>query len=599
MKKLTTEEFVKKAKEKHGDKYDYTKTVYINAKTDVTITCPIHGDFEIKPYNHLSGTGCVECKRRKWTTDRFIEEAKKVHGDKYDYSKTEYKGTRVKVCIISHEKDKDGNEIGEMWQYPMAHLSGSVSHKEHYGYKKDNAWETRVCPICGKTFEVRKKYKKICCSAECREKYIKEHKDETNRKRSVSVKKAFEKKTKKDWDISVEKARKTCLAKYGEDNFSKTKLGREICSRNMKTNKKDFDEKYRKEVLIPKYKEICEKDDLELLEFRSRFDCDVKCKKCGNIFNVKVLGYLTSGTTQNLCRICHPVETPLGPTSFENTFEDFIKKTGLRYLKNYRKAIYPREIDFYFPDLRVGFELDGLYWHCETQKENDYHLSKTEECEKKGIRLIHIFEDEWRDKRDICESRVKNILGLTDVKIGARKCIIKNINKDEEREFLEKNHIQGYVASKKCYGLFYGEELLAVMSFGGLRKSLGYTQHDNKYELLRFANKCGCSVVGGADRLFKHFIEEVKPLSVISYADRRWSRGNMYEKIGMTFLANTKPNYFYLIAGKRKNRFSFRKNILVEKYGCPKDMTEKEFCFSQHWYRIYDCGSKFYKWEAK
>ena len=109
---MKTETFIKKARVIHGDKYDYTKTVYINAKTDVTITCPIHGDFEIKPYNHLSGTGCVECKRRKWTTDRFIEEAKKsnirVIGQLFDtYWLTE---AEDKLFIIdqhaAHEKVK-------------------------------------------------------------------------------------------------------------------------------------------------------------------------------------------------------------------------------------------------------------------------------------------------------------------------------------------------------------------------------------------------------------------------------------------------------------------------------------------------------------
>ena len=599
MRKLTTEEFITKAREVHGDKYDYSKTVYNGAKSDVVITCPTHGDFTIKPYNHLAGTGCAECVRKKWTTERFIEEARKVHGDKYDYSKTVYKGTRVKVCMISHEKDKYGNEIGEVWQYPESHLAGQVSHRARHGFRKAAAWETRVCPVCGKTFEVRKKYKKICCSKECREEYVKVHKEEINKKRSEGVKRAFRERTKDDWERSVEKAKKTCLAKYGEDNFSKTEAGRQLCSRNMKVTKKDLDERYRRETLIPKYRAICERDDLELLEFRTRFDCDVRCKKCGNVFNVKVLGYLTEGTNQNLCRVCHPVETPLGPTLFENTFEDFIKTLGLKYIKNCRSVIYPREIDFYFPDLKTGFELDGLYWHCETQKTDDYHLSKTEGCARKGVRLIHIFEDEWRDKREICESRVKNILGLTENKISARECDVMPIDKDTEKRFLEENHIQGYVPSKYRYGLFHDGALVSVMTFGGLRKNMGYKASDGEYELLRFANKRDCHVRGAASKLLKRFIRDIRPGSVISYADRRWSCGNMYEKIGMCFVRDTKPNYFYLVAGQRKNRFSFRKDMLVRKYGCPEDMTEREFCHSQHWYRIYDCGSKLYRFDVK
>ena len=597
MKKLIQEEVIEQFRQRHGNRYDYSHVVYNGMHKPVTVICPVHGPFSVKPSNHITGSGCPECVRKKWTTETFVLEARKVHGNKYDYSKVKYTGTRNKVCIISHEKDKDGNEIGEFWQYPMSHLSGQVSHKEHHGFKKEDAWETRTCPICGENFEVRKKYRKICCSEECRRTYIELHKEEINRKKSVSIKETFSNKTAEDWKRATEKQKKTCLAKYGKENYSQTDEGRKKCSRNMKLMKHEHDRKYKDEVLIPKYKEICEKDGLELINFRSRFDCDVRCKKCGNEFNVKVLGYLTPDTNTNLCRVCYPIEPITGPTDFEDSFERFIKTTGLKYIKNCRTVIYPKEIDFYFPDLKIGFELDGLYWHCEEQKPDDYHLEKTEKCIQKGVRLIHIFEDEWRDKRDICKSRVMDILGIGINKIGARKCEIREVDNIPEKKFLNDNHIQGYVASKYCYGLFYNDEIVSLMSFSALRKNLGHKSTDGKYELLRFCNKIGVTVQGGASRLFRHFIKEVNPSEIISYADRRWSFGNMYEKIGMKFQHNTKPNYFYLLQGLRKNRFSFRKDVLVKKYGCPKEMSEHEFCLSQHWYRIYDCGSKLYKME--
>ena len=144
MKKLTNEDFIRKAKEVHGNKYDYSKTSYVDSHTKVIITCPKHGDFEVLPYNHLSGTGCKKCIRKEWTTETFIEAARKIHGDKYDYSKVEYRGTRTPVCIISHEKDKDGNEIGEIWQFPKSHLASKGCHKEHHGFKKEDAWEKRT-----------------------------------------------------------------------------------------------------------------------------------------------------------------------------------------------------------------------------------------------------------------------------------------------------------------------------------------------------------------------------------------------------------------------------------------------------------------------
>ena len=102
MKKLTNEDFIRKAKEVHGGKYDYSKTSYVDSHTKVIITCPKHGDFEVLPYNHLSGTGCKKCIRKEWTTESFIDEARKVHGNKYDYSKTIYKDNRTKIILIHY-----------------------------------------------------------------------------------------------------------------------------------------------------------------------------------------------------------------------------------------------------------------------------------------------------------------------------------------------------------------------------------------------------------------------------------------------------------------------------------------------------------------
>jgi len=104
MKRLDTTEFLSRAKEIHGDKYDYSKTQYINKRDKITITCPLHGDFTILPKNHWDGQGCKECgylnrDNRRTEADKFIEKAKQVHGDKYDYSKTEYITARNKVTI--------------------------------------------------------------------------------------------------------------------------------------------------------------------------------------------------------------------------------------------------------------------------------------------------------------------------------------------------------------------------------------------------------------------------------------------------------------------------------------------------------------------
>ena len=116
--KVTTEEFIKRAKEVHGDKYDYSKVEYTGRKKKVCIICPIHGEFWQRADSHLSGMGCPKCsKKYKYITEEFIKKAREVHGDKYDYTKTQYKGGRQKICIIC-------SEHGEFWKLPYEHLNG-------------------------------------------------------------------------------------------------------------------------------------------------------------------------------------------------------------------------------------------------------------------------------------------------------------------------------------------------------------------------------------------------------------------------------------------------------------------------------------------
>ena len=118
-----TEEFISKARLVHGDKYDYSKVVYVNSTTDVCIICPIHGEFWQRPDNHLHGAGCKKCgdlmryKNRKVYQEDWIRAATVLHNDKYDYSKVEYINANTKVCIICPEH-------GEFWQKPSAHMQG-------------------------------------------------------------------------------------------------------------------------------------------------------------------------------------------------------------------------------------------------------------------------------------------------------------------------------------------------------------------------------------------------------------------------------------------------------------------------------------------
>lgn len=118
-KRLTTESFISRSKQVHGNKYDYSKTQYIGFDKELTIICPIHGEFIQRAGVHLNGSGCPQCasQKSKIGYDLFVERAKKKHGDKYDYSKVVYNRGDEKVCIVCPEH-------GKFFQRPELHIKG-------------------------------------------------------------------------------------------------------------------------------------------------------------------------------------------------------------------------------------------------------------------------------------------------------------------------------------------------------------------------------------------------------------------------------------------------------------------------------------------
>lgn len=116
--KMTTEQFIARAKAVHGDQYDYSKVDYRGLQKKVCLVCPKHGEFWTSPDGHLQGHRCPYCYWRiKLTTSQFIARSKAAHEDRYDYSKVDYQGLNKKVCIICREH-------GEFWTTPATHLNG-------------------------------------------------------------------------------------------------------------------------------------------------------------------------------------------------------------------------------------------------------------------------------------------------------------------------------------------------------------------------------------------------------------------------------------------------------------------------------------------
>ena len=298
-----------------------------------------------------------------------------------------------------------------------------------------------------------------------------------------------------------------------------------------------------------------------------------------------------------ICTICNPINKHI--SGLEIQLSDFIKNNyDGEIIVNSRSIINPFELDIYLPELNLAFEFNGLYWHNELNKDNDYHKEKSDLCDKKGIQLIHIWEDDWLYKQDIVKSMILNKLRKISERVYGRQTIIKEVTDNKLiRKFLDSNHIQGFVGSQIKLGLFYNDELVSLMTFGKPRKNMNsVSKNNNDYEMLRFCNKLNTNVIGGASKLFKYFLKTYNPSQITTYADRSYSNGNLYKQLGFGFIHITQPNYYYVIDGIRYYRFGFRKDILI-KQGYDKNKTEHQIMLERKIYRIYNAGN--YKYVFK
>ena len=486
MNELARNAFVDKAKKVHGNKYDYSKANYIKNDIKVTIICPIHGEFEITPNSHLRGGGCKKCATKsthdmqRKTKEQFVEDARNVHGDKYDYSKVEYKSTNDKVLIICPKH-------GEFWQTPLKHLQG------------------QGCRKCGT--------------------------EKTHDMQSFTTK-SF-----------IEKARQIHGDKY---DYSKVEYN-------------GYDEKVK--IICPIHGEFEQTPD-------SHFQGS-GCRQCAN--------KLSKNEDEIYNFICRLIG------------KENVLKSVRTILKNHS------EIDIFIPSINVGIEYNGCRWHSEQfGKGKYYHLGKTEECFNHGIRLIQIFEDEYIDNKELVLGKIKHIINHDNLqKIGARKCSVSEIDYNDAKLFLNENHIQGQSKATVYIGAKYNDELIGVMNFVKYK--------DNEWELNRFATDRKYICQGVGSKLFSHFIKNYNPSVIKSFADRRWTsqEENLYLKLGFELESILEPDYRYVVSGtyKRIHKFNFRKQTLHKKYGFDLSLTESQMAEKLNAYKIWDCGLLKYVWK--
>lgn len=307
----------------------------------------------------------------------------------------------------------------------------------------------------------------------------------------------------------------------------------------------------------------------------------VRDLKCSHEWKILPHNILAKNTLAK-CAICEPNQQ-YSISKGEQSLADYLNN----YTKVIRNSRLPNnyEIDILLPDINIGIEYNGEYWHSDIKKDKYYHINKTNLAKDNNIRLIHIFEHEWLYKQDLVKSKLMSILGYNYI-IGARECNIKRIN--FPKQFLIDNHLQGAGTPTNInYGLFLKDLLVAVMTFGTPRFS------KEEFELIRFATLTNITIQGGASKLFSAFLKEYAPKSIISYSDKRWSIGNIYKILGFKFSHTSDPGYFYNNHSTILSRYQCQKHKLENLFPhlYDKNLTEREIMANAGFYKVYDCGN--------
>lgn len=287
---------------------------------------------------------------------------------------------------------------------------------------------------------------------------------------------------------------------------------------------------------------------------------------------------------------------------FETEIAGYIKeiKPKIRIAQHNRNILGGNELDIYLPEYNLAIEFNGTYWHSSINKDRYYHQKKSLECAKHRMRVIHIFEYEWDNpvKKEIIKNIIKMAINQeSNTIIYARNTVIKEVNSYQSKEFINRYHLQGYTPTTIELGIFNKNtnELLGIMSFSKSRFDSKY-----EYEMIRMVWKFDTIVIGGTQKLFKHFITKYNPTSILSYCDFSKFIGNSYLKMGFKadkpFL--TVPNYVWCELGTNKilSRYSTQKRRLLEKGLGTPEQTEDEIMTNLGYLKIYDCGNLKFIW---
>lgn len=286
-----------------------------------------------------------------------------------------------------------------------------------------------------------------------------------------------------------------------------------------------------------------------------------------------------------------PISECANRSEFEKDFTSFLDRINVKYEKNRRSLLDNKmELDVYFPEKELAIELNGNYWHKVERVGKKYHKKKSDMAEKAGIRLIHIFENEWLAKRKIVEGTVRLAVDRPLLKVKSSVCTIRNMPKRDAAHFFRENHLLHYRGGSVRLGLYFDKECVASMTFRRYPNN-----RNNVYKLVNLGYAAGVSVSGGAEKLFAHFLKEHSPQKIIAYNNTRLFDDKIYNKLGFVPSGTTPPVPWFVdrksYTTHHRDNYTHKK---MDEKGFPKGNDDfiSRACEHDNLICYYDCGSR-------
>lgn len=501
---------------------------------------------------------------------------------------------KIKELIVAH---KNGQLETVQWAWVVRKLGNSISLSEIYNRITESSAPT--CKICKKNkvssfISFSKGYNSYCSKSCAKSDPLVELK-----KKSTLLKNP-------EWKInSVEKQKATNLEKYGvehvlqnpafiekrkQSNLSKYGTD-EVLKAGSPTRHGITSEisKLKISARIDSFSGVEPLFDVSDID-GARKEYKWRCTACSHVFG----DHLFCGNIPR-CARCFPRTASKGELEILGYVSDLLPEHEVKH----HLRLQNREIDIFIPDMRLGIEFNGIYWHSEklgTGK--NYHLDKKILCADNNIRLLQFWDYQWNTKQEIVKSIISTAL-CKNSKIFARKCKIKEIPEKEAKLFLDENHLAGNArGSFLRLGLFHADELVFVMTFSKPRFTR--IKKQDTIELLRMCSKKFTTIIGGPTKILNFFRSQHYSGELISFCDEMVFSGNVYGQLGFSKIDSGKPAAWYFgNDGVLKHRMTYQKKHLLEMLGIQESaLTEWQLAQQLGLNRVWDCGSSKWKLDA-